>query len=609
MEKKQGHAKTPNESNLLAPHAGQAVKNMSKNSEQKICQNCKDQFIIEPEDFSFYAKIKVPPPTFCPECRAIRRLMWRNERTLYHNTCAFSGKKIISMFSLKTELVVYDRDIWWSDQWNPLDYGMDYDFSRPFFEQFKELLSKVPLANLGNTNIVNSDYGNHNADCRNCYLTYASFMNENVSYGEGVVEVKDSFDIYKLTKSEQCYEDVLCGNLYNTHFSYDSDDSIDSMFIVSCANLRHCLGCINLRHKSYYVFNKPYSKKEYEKLMSKYDFGSYKILCKFKTEYDTFIKGQFRRFAYVVKSVNVTGDNVLNAKNCQMIFDGFDSVENSKYVTHILRLRDSYDVYGGGGKAEFIYEAVDCGIDAAKNLFAILNHGNLETAYTYMCFNSRNLFGCIGLRKQDHCILNKKYTKEKYEKLLPKVIEHMNSTPYIDQQGRVYKYGEFFPMELSPFAYNETIAGEYYPLSQKKILDYGLKLIDKVKRDYEIEIKAVDLPDHIKDVDESIVGKVIQCLHKGDCKEQCTEVFKIRLQDLQFLKRKNFALPRLCPNCRHFERLKKRNPLRLWHRTCMCTKDNHPNHDGRCKTEFETSYAPERPEIIYCEKCYQAEVY
>jgi len=25
--------------------------------------------------------------------------------------------------------------------------------------------------------------------------------------------------------------------------------------------------------------------------------------------------------------------------------------------------------------------------------------------------------------------------------------------------------------------------------------------------------------------------------------------------------------------------------------------------------EFETAYAPDRPEIVYCEKCYQQEVY
>ena len=61
------------------------------------------------------------------------------------------------------------------------------------------------------------------------------------------------------------------------------------------------------------------------------------------------------------------------------------------------------------------------------------------------------------------------------------------------------------------------------------------------------------------------------------------------------------------------------NPYRLWVRQCQCTgiaskNGEHKNvaahfHSSNpCPTEFETSYAPERPEIIYCEQCYQAEV-
>jgi hypothetical protein len=48
--------------------------------EMRQCQNCKNQFTIEPEDFAFYEKIKVPPPTFCPSCRFQWRLSFMNER-------------------------------------------------------------------------------------------------------------------------------------------------------------------------------------------------------------------------------------------------------------------------------------------------------------------------------------------------------------------------------------------------------------------------------------------------------------------------------------------------------------------------------------------------
>ena len=53
--------------------------------EIKQCNNCKQDFTIEPDDFGFYEKIKVPAPTFCPECRYIRRLLDRNEYNFYKN--------------------------------------------------------------------------------------------------------------------------------------------------------------------------------------------------------------------------------------------------------------------------------------------------------------------------------------------------------------------------------------------------------------------------------------------------------------------------------------------------------------------------------------------
>src|SRR3989344_7140965 len=101
-------------------------KDMSKISENKICQNCKSNFMIEPEDFSFYEKIGVPPPTFCPECRMQRRFAWRNERTLHRVKCAATGKNVISGFAPDSGYTIYERDYWWSDSWDPTSFGLDY---------------------------------------------------------------------------------------------------------------------------------------------------------------------------------------------------------------------------------------------------------------------------------------------------------------------------------------------------------------------------------------------------------------------------------------------------------------------------------------------------
>ena len=571
------------------PHSASSVR---------ACQNCKQGFVIEPEDFDFYEKMKVPAPTFCPECRIVRRMTWRNERTLYHRKCDATGKDIITMFAPEQSLVVYDRDYWWSDKWDQNAAGRDYDFSKPFFQQYRELLERAPLLNLANSNTRNSEYGNHNADMKDCYLTYACFRNEDLAYCFGMVDCKNCIDVYKGLDFIQCYESVLGSNMNKVFFSYDSDDCVNSAFLHACKNVIDSLGCINLRNKSHAIFNKVYSKEEYEKEKAKYDFGSYKGLCDFKKKFAEFIKQHPRRHGFIQKSVNCVGDNILNAKNVYMGFDIYGGVEDSRYAIHGWdRIRDVFDGYGFGANLSNSYEVVDTGLEATRNLFTVFTHSCQNVNYTYACQNSKDLFGCVGLRSKQYCILNKQYTKEEYEALVPKIIEHMNSMPYIDRRGSTYKYGEFFPVELSPFAYNETIAQEHYSKTKSEVLDAGYRWRDPDVKQYAVTIKPTDLPDHIKDVSDDILNQIIGCEHGGECNEQCMGAFKIIPSELQFYRAMNLALPRLCSNCRHYNRLHQRTPFKLWDRKC-----------AKCAKDIKSSYSPDREEIIYCEQCYNSEV-
>jgi hypothetical protein len=564
----------------------------------KSCQNCKQEFVIEPEDFVFYEKIKVPPPTFCPECRIIRRFTWRNERTLYHRKCDATGKDIITMFAPDQSLVVYDRDYWWSDKWDQNASGRDYDFSKPFFQQFKELFEKAPLPNLANSNSRNSEYGNHNADMKDCYLVHASYKNEDSAYCYGIVNCKNCIDVYKGLDFMQCYEDVLGSNMNRVFFTYDSDDCVNSDFLHACKNVMDSLGCINLRNKSNCIFNKQYTKEEYKKERSKYDFGSYKQLIDFNQKFSEFRKPHPRRYGFIQKSVNCIGDNILNCKNVYMSFDVYGGVEDCKYAIHGWDgLKDCYDGYGFGANLTNSYEVVDTGIDATLNLFTVFTHSCQNVNYTYACQTSKNLFGCVGLRSKQYCILNKQYTKEEYEALVPKIIEHMNEMPYVDKKGRVYKYGEFFPTEISPFAYNETIAQEHYTKTKLEILEAGYSWRDPDTKQYKVTVQPADLPDYIKDVKDDILNQVIACEHKGECNEQCMGAFKIISSELEFYRKMNLALPRLCSNCRHYARLHQRLPFKLWDRTC-----------AKCGKAIKTAYSPDRQEIIYCEQCYNKEV-
>ena len=588
-------------------------------SEDKICQNCEKDFIIEPEDFDFYEKIKVPPPTWCPECRLIRRMAYREDRPLYKDKCDKCGKDIISIFADDIPLKVYCSSCWWSDSWDAIEYGKDYDFSKPFFEQFYELQKAVPREATSQRNSINCQYSNGNIRCKDCMLTFNGFESINCYNCQAPGFSRDSLDSDTIVNADHVYETVNSNGVYNVKFTYYSDECIDCAFMFNCRGCQNCFGCVNLRNQKYCIWNVQYTKEEYQKEIIKWDLGNYEIIQKAKEKFMEIYFETPRRFALIKNSTNVVGDDIQNTKNCQTCFETRLGVENCKYVScGGLLLKDSYDSTLGGDSSELFYENSG-GTKSQRCFFGRAPYESMDIEYSNRVLNSSDLFGCVHLKNKKYCILNKQYTKEEYRELIPQIKQHMMNMPYIDKKGRVYKYGEYFPIEHSLWAYNETWANKYFPLTKEQATEKGYNWYDEKERDYKITIKSENLPEHIDEVSDSILNEVISCEHLDkDCNQQCTKVFRILPNELQFYRQIKVALPRLCPSCRYGERIKKKNPFKLWHRKCMCNgveSENkeyqntvkHSHEDNPCQNEFETAISPNRKEIVYCEKCYQAE--
>ena len=524
---------------------------------------------------------------------------------------------------------IYDRKIWYSDKWDPTEYGKEYDFNRPFFEQFKELIEAVPKPHNLSVNSVNCDYCIGVLNCKNCY--YCAGNNTEYSAYSVIGLSKNCFDCYWVLKDENCYDDMFCDQCYNVHFSEFSDNCLDSAFLYDCRNCQNCFACVGLRNKKYHIFNQPYSKKDYQCEIKKYDLGNFSELEKIKKQFNEFKVKFPKRFARIYNSHNVSGDYLKNAKNCHHCYDILMGAEDCKYViSGGNNLKDGYDIFDAGTNSEIFYEVVSSGTNSRRIFFSVFVMDSVyDIQYSYFCLSSSNLFGCVGLRHKQYCILNKQYTKESFDNLRTKIIQHMNDTPYIDKKGRVYKYGEFFPIELSPFAYKDSFAQEKFPLTKEEIIKQGYNWFDDSDHKHKPTIKAKDLPDHIKDTDESILREAIECAGGENC--QGSGAFRLIPMEYQFYKKHNIALPHFCFSCRYKKQIERKNPNKLWHRKCQCAgKESNPSlrtsrgklnsgfkypnqaqhtHKNKpCPNEFETTYAPERPEIVYCETCYQKEV-
>lgn len=583
---------------------------MNNQSENRICQNCKEDFVIEPDDFGFYEKIKVPPPTFCPECRRVRRFAWRNERALYRRICNLCNKNIISIYHESVPFPVYCRECWYGDDWDSASYARSYDLTKNFFEQYKEFSKTVPRLALWQRNVVNSDYSNMVGESRNVYLSVSVVKDsENVFYSKCVDKSRDIVDCLNIINgSEGLYENVEAQSNYNSQHLLLCRDSLDSYYSVDCINCSNVFLSYNLRNKKFCIRNKQYSQEDYFKEMEKFDLKSRisrEILLK---EFAEIKKIAIYRFGNITKCVDVTGNNLLNVKNSKNCFEVYN-VENSKHCFRAFDFKDCMDC-DYGGWSELMYEYTT---GAQKDYNVKFTCSAMESVrnadYTESCRNCTNIFGCISLRNKENAIFNKIYSKEEFIKLREKIIEQMNLSPFVDKMGRIYKYGEFFPIELSPWVYNETLAQELAPITKEEAEKNGYPWREPVVKDFNITISAAVIPDRIDDVSDKILDEVLGCAHGDNCNHQCNFAFRITDYELKFYKKHGVPLPILCPNCRYYERIKVMPALRLWKRGCMCDKQKHFHGEEKCEVEFETAYSPDRPEIVYCEKCYQQEVY
>ena len=418
----------------------------------KTCKTCAQPFQIAQDDEKFFKKMgDLPHPQLCPPCRSQRRMAWRNEICLHKNTCALCKTPMISVFPKDTPYTVYCNKCWWSDQWSPLDYSRDPDFNKPFFEQFSKLEKSIPHFTLFQDGTSeNCNYTNYGVSNKNCYMAMCGYS-EDIYYSNVVVQSKSCMDCKRAFSCELCYECVDCFTCYNLDFGKDCQNCVDSQFLEDCIGCNNCFCCAGLRHKKYYFENKQLTKIEYENRLK--SLPKPLDLTNWQAQLTKLAQSVPKLFEHGNSNENCTGDYLNNAKNCKECYD-CGSLEDASYCdTCGLQVKDIYSCTNCGVSSELCYEVN--GATYYNNCIAIYYGRSLsDCQYCQYCFNSQNLFGCIGLTHKKYCIFNKQYSKEEYKKLKAHLIEHMHSTK---------EYGEFFPMEISPFPYEETIANDYYP--------------------------------------------------------------------------------------------------------------------------------------------------
>ena len=556
------------------------------------CSECNLLFEVNEAELASIARLSpvienhrhlIPVPTLCPSCRRQRRIAWRNERSLFRRECDNCGQNIISMYSPEAAYRVFCPACYWSDDWTHTDYGREVDFSRPIFSQFEELLASAPLISIVNVNSENSEFCHRIFGGRNNYMSFiALYSPENLIHTYYTQNCKSSVDISVCQKVQLGYDLVDAENCYNCRYSNRIRNCSDSYFLQDCIGCSNCFGCKNLHQKSFCVFNEKYSENEYLNFVQEANLSSRSSVEKWRIKANDFHQTQPSRMSISQYCENVSGTNIFHSKNCQNGFDLYEC-EMMNHCGYAEKCHTCVDCYGLG-ECQYCYETVtgQCSHSCLFSATAIESSGLM---YCYDAFaNSQNCFACCGTKKGEFCILNKQYSREEYYQLLGRILDHMRNTG---------EWGQFFPIKLAPFAYNESDAQLEFPLDQNSAFAKGFKWQTDLDRIPSIDSasSAESIPDDIEAIQDDIVNEVFLCSRSG-------RPFRFVQPEVEFYLKNALPLPSLHPDERHRQRMDRRNPRVSWRREC-----------DKCNGAFPSTYPPAATEQIYCQECYRREIF
>ncbi len=539
---------------------------------QLTCRVSGQPFTVTESDQAFYAKIGVPLPTLCPPERLRRRLAFRNELSLYKRTCDMCKTTMFSVFDTDVSFPVYCTKCWWSDSWDPKDYAQDFDFSRPFFDQYHELLMRVPKASALQLNNENSDYNALIAFSKNAYMSPGSYLVEDCYYVRKSQKSKDCVNSNAIDNCELLAYSTNCNSCYSSHHLVNCRNCLDSRFLNDCSNCQNCFMCSGLRNKKFCFKNQQYSEEDYRQILKNYAANPLKNTLE---EFRTFINSLPQRASVQMNSENCTGDYIYNSKNSFECFDCFD-LQDCKYILECSDVKDSMDLSLHDKEIELCYELCSGGEKNYNLKFSYCTIASPNSEYMYSCFYMPDSFGCDGFHfRGKNCILNKQYSEEEYSALKKQIKEHMKKTG---------EHGEFFPMRISPVAYNESAAESMFPLTREQCMARGAQWKELKAKEYASATSQV--PDRIEDVPGNIVNELLACM-------ACSKNYKIIPQELKLYKKLGLPVPKHCAECRLKELASFKNPRHLQDSTC-----------SNCHAQIQTTHLEGSGRILYCEKCY-----
>lgn len=445
---------------------------------------------------------------------------------LYKRKSDKSGRPIVSIFRPDCPYPVWHRDEWIESAAPP---SRDFDFDRPFFEQAWELFQKCPLPHAFQSNNENCEYTDDWYYSRNCYLCHSGQSNEDCRYSYGCDSIKDVHCGVFSFESELCVDLINSIRCFGSKFLLNCRGVSDSSFLYDCRDCRNCAFSFNLRNKEYCFGNEQLSKEDFEAKMKEWDFSSHANYEKAKTYFAEMMETRaWHRALQIDQCEDSTGNLIHNCKDCENCYM-LSYHENCANVSFSgPQARSCLDSIGTVGSELSFMTSLPVYCYDARFCFSTSHCRFVQ--YSAYLQNCKNCFGCCGLVNQEYCIFNKKYSKEEYEKLVPKIIEDMKKTG---------EWGQFFPPHFAPNPYDESYSGFYFPLSDDEKGDF--RKASSLEKSSMRTAELTEIPDSAKNMSMEQETWLCQQVFWDD---KYKRPFSIQKADVDFCKRMNTPLPR-----------------------------------------------------------------
>ncbi len=482
-----------------------------------------------------YGQFDLPAPDVCPTCRLKHLFSFWIFGKFRKTTSALSNKSIITVLSDKVQFPIYDREEWIGDTWDVLSYGQEYDPARPFFEQFREVMNTVPHPHQIGTRNVNCPWTDDCFDCRECYLCRSMVGCEFLTYAYRCFDCKNSVDITYCYNTDFSYDCLYCFKCYKLQYAFNCRDCIESIFLYDCRNVQNCFMCWNLRNKQYCIRNKQYTKEEYFEKIKEFDTRSFQGITALREQFKKILEQEaVHRENFNLQVTHSTGNFMTECKNCidcRFIERG----ENCRHCWRATDLKDCIDCVGNFNAEKSAL--VSLGEATYESIGTLYSLNCRYSAYLDYCQDVEYCFGCSGLKKKKYCILNKQYSKEDYEALLPKIKNAMR------ERG---EWGKFFPMAYASAGYNLSLAQILFPDIKANVEHMG-GWWQELKEPTHDGVSGDALPDRIDDVRDDITAQAVIC-------PETKWRYNIAPRELVFYKEKGIPLPRRHPDWRTLNR-------------------------------------------------------